>query len=772
MLSRMGAAEAALYTDEAQDGGDGPADGAGGDDGRTGLAKLWGRFSKSVTMGAAILGVLFVANAGATFLARKVMGHVFGGGPEQDALINALQITSFPVDVIVLGGIIGPFLPIYMGLKGEAQTAARDFARTVLTVSLLALAVAMGLLIVFAAQVSPLAAPGFEGAQRELHIGLIRAVALGQMVIAASMILSEILIAERRFVTYGLAEIARSAGLAFGALALAPFLGIYGAAVGFILGSFGHLGIRLIGISRTAFRPRPSFAIRTKGTGEFGLLMLPKMLSQILTGLFVIYFNNVASTLAPGSTTSVNYAQDFQSTAASVVGLSFALSAFSGLSAAAAAGDKRAFKRIFRTNLLIIAGLSVLACVALIALSGFISGLFRGGNFDETDASRMAIVLIILALSVPFESLVELFARAIFATHNTLEPTLAIAAGFVVGVITTMSLSAQGLIALPIGYVAFRAVHLLVLAIFLKPRMARIGGTSRWSRAIVRDRWGDLPGGRRKPMPAGQLAMLAVLLAALTGGTLYAGAQAISKTSLVGGAGTTPWARTNGTRPPVITADPSIGSIASASGPIQTAVTSAVPGPFSMDLYRKGDFVSEFKDTWCVPAAMQVSMNMMSLEPDTTRDTQARLFDLAVSIAGSSYGGTDPLGWTKGLESLGYGKFSILSTAKMEDAVHMLVKSIRLTQRPGGLIVWKGWHSWVVSGFTATADPAYSSNYKVLSLRITDVWYPRISRIWGKSRGPDADVPMNQLAKDYKPWDQAKVDPTRQGMYVFVMPEL
>jgi len=737
--------------------------------------------------GAVILGILFVVNAGSGFLAKKVLGHVFGAGPEQDALWSAIALTSFPVTVLVLGGVIGPFLPLFVGLKGEAESVARDFARTILTLALLATGAAMGLLFVFAPLIAPVAAPGFVDSQRDLYVGLIRTVALGQIAIAASMVLGEILIAERRFISYGLAEFAQYTGLAAGALLLSPALGIYGAAAGFLLGALGHLGVRLIGIYRTDFRPSVSLSFRTKGVGEFLVLMLPNMVSRGLTALFILYFGQIASTLAVGSITSVNYAQDFQSTAESVVGVSFALAAFPVLSAAAAAGDKGAFTRAFRTNLLTIGFLSILAALILAVFSGVIAGLFRGGAFDDTDVSRMAMILAILAISVPFECLVELYARAIFATHDTREPMLAIAAGFVVGVIATTVLTGPvGLAALPLGYLAFRVVHLATLAFFLRPRVAQIGGGSRWARVVTKNRWAAYPSARGETRRTGRVLLTGFLLVALSGGTVFAAAQALR--SVTGGdAQITPWARANGTRQPVLAVAPETpttgptasahpsaskqpGPAASAAGPTAATVTSATPGVFAMDLYQEGDFVSEFVDTWCVPAAMQTSMNIMSAVPDTTRDAQAKLMDLAVSLGGTQSGGTDPIGWADGLAKLGYGNYQVGSKLKMVDAVRTVAKQIRVTQRPAGLVVWQGWHSWVVSGFTATADPATTDSFTVISLRIEDVWYPRVSTKWPKSRPPDADVLVSDLAPDYKTWVQAKFFPGRDGYFVYVIP--
>jgi len=168
-------------------------------------------------------------------------------------------------------------------------------------------------------------------------------------------------------------------------------------------------------------------------------------------------------------------------------------------------------------------------------------------------------------------------------------------------------------------------------------------------------------------------------------------------------------------------------------------------------------------------------MNIMNVYPDTTYDTQAKLFELAYSIGGGTYGGADPTGWALGLQQLGYGKYSVGATATMAEAINTVVRQIRRTQRPAGLMVWYGWHSWVVSGFTATADPAVTSHFTVLSLRIEDVWYPRHSTLWNKdrngySRPPDSDVAVGLLPQDYKVWHQARVMPGRQGLYVFVIP--
>lgn len=199
------------------------------------------------------------------------------------------------------------------------------------------------------------------------------------------------------------------------------------------------------------------------------------------------------------------------------------------------------------------------------------------------------------------------------------------------------------------------------------------------------------------------------------------------------------------------------------------------PGPFRIDLYRGGAFISELTAVWCLPAAMQTSANMMDIHagkrPDRTRARQKQLFDLARSIAPSRDGAAEPEGWAAGLTKLGYGKYTVSAQPSIKAAIQVAAKALRTTGRPVGLMVWRGVHSWVMSGFTATADPAVTSNYTVTAVYIEDVWYPRISSIWGRSRPPDSLVPVNRLPKDFLPWRLPWAHyPGKDGRFVMVVP--
>jgi len=455
------------------------------------------------------------------------------------------------------------------------------------------------------------------------------------------------------------------------------------------------------------------------------------------------------------------------------------------LAAAAYAGDRIGFSRIFRSTLATITVLTIAAGLGLFVVSGLaIRVLLGGGAFDDSDVARTTAVLAVFAISVPLESLTHLLSRAIYATRNTLLPTAASIAGFVAIVISAQGLVPTiGLAAIPAGFAIGMGVKVVIMAIALVPRIAAIGAPDRLAPAAPAG-----PGGRRTrsgPRPGFVRAAVAALIVVSLGvGVVYATSQALgSGATLAVDPLVTPWARQNAATPVpsaaigVLASSAPLGSFPLPSGPAASNRPSArpsatpTPGPFAMDLYHKGDYVGELKDVWCVPAAMQTAMNIMDTGADTSRATQARIFSLARSLAPAPDGAAEPEGWAKGLAELGYGNYQVTQKTTIKDAIHLAARQIRITNRPAGLMVWRGAHSWVVSGFTATADPALTNSFTVTAVRIEDVWYPRFSTIWGYSNPPDTLVPVSALHIDYLPWKRPTGPyPVKDGKFVLVIP--
>jgi hypothetical protein len=125
-------------------------------------------------------------------------------------------------------------------------------------------------------------------------------------------------------------------------------------------------------------------------------------------------------------------------------------------------------------------------------------------------------------------------------------------------------------------------------------------------------------------------------------------------------------------------------------------------------------------------------------------------------------------GWSFGLNKLGFGPYRVTAGGTLEDAVRMAAVAMRRTGRPVGLLMWRGRHAWVMSGFEATGDPLNDPEARVTHVYVQDPLYPRISSIWGRSPAPNTKLSLRQLASDFLP-RRSNMGSTG-GRFTIVMP--
>jgi hypothetical protein len=202
------------------------------------------------------------------------------------------------------------------------------------------------------------------------------------------------------------------------------------------------------------------------------------------------------------------------------------------------------------------------------------------------------------------------------------------------------------------------------------------------------------------------------------------------------------------------------------------------PGPFRMNLYRKGDFVHQATKDWCVAGSTATMMNIIDRgSPHGSVKGQQRLYQRGRKLSPMKRKlgaiGVDLIGWEELLNRGGYGPYVVASSNTRRGAIRKAARAIRKTGRPVGLVTWRGAHSWVMSGFAATADPAFSNDFRVKAVNIQDTWYPFVSTIWGASRPPNALVPVAALREDYLRYARPRARyPKRDGKFMLILPVL
>jgi hypothetical protein len=189
-----------------------------------------------------------------------------------------------------------------------------------------------------------------------------------------------------------------------------------------------------------------------------------------------------------------------------------------------------------------------------------------------------------------------------------------------------------------------------------------------------------------------------------------------------------------------------------------------------MNLAHRTDFVAQYTFEWCVGASLQMALNMSTDQERTSKRDQQRLWGMARDRSSSPFGGANPRGWVATLNDLGIGPYVLVSLPSFDEAVTTAAEAIRATRRPVGLVMWRGRHAWVMSGFESTADPRHFDDFRVKRVRVHDPLYPHGSSVWGRSPKPNSLISLDTLAKQYVIRDRGRVNLGVPPGWLLVLP--
>jgi hypothetical protein len=225
---------------------------------------------------------------------------------------------------------------------------------------------------------------------------------------------------------------------------------------------------------------------------------------------------------------------------------------------------------------------------------------------------------------------------------------------------------------------------------------------------------------------------------------------------------------------------PSAASSFQGSDPAPVGQDAVAPG-YSMNLYEDGDFVSQATPYWCIGASMQMMLNVIGVTDDDSRASQERNMRTARSLgpplrqvdhgqSGGGLRGAGSSGWARGLAELGAGAYEERALDGFDEAVRAAALVLRKTHRPVGLIVWRGAHAWVMTGFSASGDPLLDPDFQITGVYIQDPWYPRVSSIWGPGQDPNSLISTKALKSDFLPRRGGRWHAELAGKFVLVVP--
>ena len=211
---------------------------------------------------------------------------------------------------------------------------------------------------------------------------------------------------------------------------------------------------------------------------------------------------------------------------------------------------------------------------------------------------------------------------------------------------------------------------------------------------------------------------------------------------------------------------------------IAPASATAAPQQYRLDLGSRSDYVGQTNLVQCVGASMQMMLNMIEPGVDRSAKTQLRLQKLARKwspprLDGGIRKGASVIGWATGLSLQGAGPYKVVGVDSLDEAMLVAARAMRRTGRPVGLLVWRGRHAWVMSGFHATGDPLLSGS-RVTEALIEDPLHPYGgSSTWGRSPSPGEALTVKEVGRQFvrrRTGFSIWSTPDLGGKYVLVLP--
>ncbi len=192
-----------------------------------------------------------------------------------------------------------------------------------------------------------------------------------------------------------------------------------------------------------------------------------------------------------------------------------------------------------------------------------------------------------------------------------------------------------------------------------------------------------------------------------------------------------------------------------------------------IDLYRSGVFSTQHSWLWCTAADVQIVRNIADRTADHSRSAQQRYFSYMrrhnryeIPVAD----GVDPAGWAAGLRHYVDTRYELVTSGTFSSALRSAVRNLRLTNLPVGITVSHGNHAWILTGFTATADPAVTNRFTVTSVRVVGPLWGLQSRTYGYDMRPDTKLTRHELKAFFTPWHYAGVRMAWEGDWVSIQP--
>jgi putative peptidoglycan lipid II flippase len=385
--------------------------------------------------------------SGALLLSR-VLGLVrttlftatFGFSIEADAFTNAFVFPEIIFNIVAGGALASAFIPVFTSylIEKKDRRTAWHIASAALNLSIAALTVLAIIGFIFTPQILTIILnPIFtrpDQTEANLIVNLTRIMLLQPIFLGGATVAVAILQARQSFVLPAIAQVIYTASLILGILVTIAdqrwgifggifdgTRGIYGPALGVVLGAFLQLIIQIPGLRREKMRYRPTFDAFHPGVRQMFRLMVPRLINAAMLYLSVIVNRSLLGVLNDnGAVYGYVTAFTLVMLPIGVFGMAVSQASFPTMAAFVAAGEWQRLRDTIMRTLRGVTYLALPSALGLIVLAQPLTQFLLGHG--AVDLNKLYLIwqpLIFFSIGLLGLSLVEILVRSFYALHDT-----------------------------------------------------------------------------------------------------------------------------------------------------------------------------------------------------------------------------------------------------------------------------------------------------------------------------------------------------------------
>lgn len=375
------------------------------------------------------------------FVRELTLAYFYGTSGVSDAYLVSITIPSV-IFGFIAAGLVAGYIPMYSRIRhDDGERVANRFTSNLVNILIVLCSIMIIIGLLFTDQIVKIFAVGFTGETLALAVSFTKISLLAIYFTGVITIYSGYLQIKGNYVIPALIGFPLNLFIIL-SIILSPFTNILVLAIGFVVASASQLLLMIPFLRKLNYKHKFVFDIKDKYIVNLAYITLPIIIGLSVNQINVVVDRTIASQIAVGGISALNYANRLNEFVQGIVVSSIAVVLYPMISGMAAEKNITGLKSSLAEA---ITGINLLVIPATIGFMLFatpiISILFSRGAFDAAALSMTSYALFFYAIGMIGFGMRDVLSRAFYSLQDTKTPVINATIGVVLNIILNIILS-------------------------------------------------------------------------------------------------------------------------------------------------------------------------------------------------------------------------------------------------------------------------------------------------------------------------------------------